>query len=134
MLSLFARSASILIIFIVIFSYIVFLLIRTLTGQFYVTFQLYHFDIGYHLGNVFILFVETFDAVPPSISWQTGFAMVTGVYSTGTSVDPDQNINLGGLEKTNYYLPVFSLLIWILIAALLLVFGILSLKRREISV
>jgi hypothetical protein len=62
------------------------------------------------------------------------FANITGVYSIGTSVDPDQNINLGGLEKTNYYLPVFSLLIWILIAALLLAFGIWSLKKREISV
>ena len=129
-----ARSASILIIFISILSYIAFLLIRTLTGPFYSTFQLYHFDLGYHLGNVFILFIETLNAVPPSISWQTMFAMITGVYSLGTSTDPDQNINLGGLEKTNYYLPVFSLLIWILIAALLLVFGIRSLKKREISV
>ena len=129
-----ARSASILIIFISILSYIAFLLIRTLTGQFYTTFQLYHFDLGYHLGNVFILFIETLNAVPPSISWQMWFANITGVYSLGSSTDPDQNINLGGLEKTNFYLPVFSLLIWILIAALLLVFGIWSLKKREISV
>jgi len=129
-----ARSASILIILISILSYIAFLLIRTLTGQFYVTFQLYHFDLGYHLGNVFILFVETLNAVPPSISWQMWFANITGVYSLGTSIDPDQNISLGGLEKTNFYLPVFSLLIWILIAALLLVFGIWSLRKREISV
>ncbi len=129
-----ARSASILIIFISILSYLAFFLIRTLTGPFYVTFQLYHFDLGYHLGNVFILFVETFNAVPPSISWQTWFATITGVYSLTSTIDPDQNINLGGLEKTNYYLPVFSLLIWILIAALLLLFGILSLKKREISV
>ena len=129
-----ARSASMLIIFISILSYIAFLLIRTLTGPFYVTFQLYHFDLGYHLGNIFILFIETLNAVPPSISWQMWFASITGVYSLGSSVDPDQNINLGGLEKTNFYLPVFSLLIWILIAALLLVFGIWSLKRREITV
>jgi len=129
-----ARSASILVIFIAIFSFLAFTLVRTLTGQFYVMFQLYHFDLGYHLGNVFILFVETLNAVPPSISWQMWFANITGVYSMGTSIDPDQNINLGGLEKTNYYLPVFSLLIWILIAVLLLVFGILSLKKREISV
>lgn len=129
-----ARSTSTLVILISILSYVAFLLIRTLTGQLYVTFQLYHFDLGYHLGNIFILFVETFNAVPPSISWQMWFANITGVYSLGTSIDPDQNINLGGLEKTNFYLPVFSLLIWILIAALLLVFGIWSLRKREISV
>jgi hypothetical protein len=97
-------------------------------------FQLYHFDLGYHLGNVFIFFIETLDAVPPSLSWQISFAMLTGIYTYENPVDPDQNINLGGLEKTNYYIPVFSLLIWILIAALLLVFGILSLKKREISI
>ena len=129
-----ARSASILIIFISILSYIAFLLIRTLTGPFYGAFQLYHFDLGYHLRNVFVLFIETLNAVPPSISWQTMFATITGVYSLGSATDPDQNINLGGLEKTNYYLPEFSLLLWILIAALLLVFGIWSLKKREISV
>ena len=129
-----ARSASTLIIFIVIFSFLAFYLIRGFTGQYYVTFQLYHFDLGYHLGNVFIFFIETLDAVPPSISWQMGFGMLTGVYSMTSTIDPDQNINLGGLEKTNYYLPVFSLLIWILIAALLLIVGILSLKKREISV
>ena len=129
-----ARSASILIIFIAILSYIAFLLIRTLTGPFYAAFQLYHFDLGYHLGNVFILFIETLNAVPPSISWQILFATITGVYSIESSIDPDQNINLGGLEKTNYYLPVVSLLLWILIAALLLVFGIWSLKKREISI
>ena len=129
-----ARFASTLIIFIAIFSFLAFYIIRGLTGQFYVTFQLYHFDLGYHLGNVFILFIETLNAVPPSISWQIMFAMITGVYSMESTIDPDQNINLGGLEKTNYYIPVFSLLIWILIAALLLVFGILSLKKREISI
>ncbi|HUW91292.1 MAG TPA: ABC transporter permease [Candidatus Nanopelagicaceae bacterium] len=129
-----ARTASMLIILIVLLSYIAFLLIRTLTGPFYATYQLYHFDLGYHLGNVFILFVETLNAVPPSASWQLWFATITGVYSTVTTIDPDQNINLGGLEKTNYYLPVVSLLLWILIAALLLVFGIWSLRKREISV
>jgi len=129
-----ARSASILVIFISMFSYVAFLLIRTLTGPFYVAFQLFHFDLGYHLGNIFIMFIETFNAVPPSISWQLMFGQITGVYSIGTSIDPDQNINLGGLEKTNYYFPEFSLLIWILIATLLLVFGIWSLRKREISV
>jgi ABC-type transport system involved in multi-copper enzyme maturation permease subunit len=129
-----SRNVSIIILVLVIFAYLGFFIIRTIVGQFYVTFQLYHFDLGYHLGNVFILFIESLNAIPPSASWQLVFATFTGVYSLTSTTDPDQGINLGGLEKTNYYLPIFSLLIWVLIATLLLIFGIFSLKKREISV
>ncbi|KKN15449.1 hypothetical protein LCGC14_0985890 [marine sediment metagenome] len=129
-----SRNASLGILLIVIFSYLAFLFIRLIAGESYVTFQLYHFDLGYHLGNIFILFIESLDAIPPSTSWQLVFGMISGVYGMESLIDPDQNINLGGYEKTNYYLPIFSLLIWLLIAILLLVFGFLSLKKREISV
>ena len=128
------KNVSAVIILIIIFSFVAFLLIRTLVGGFYETLQLYHFDLGYHLGNVFIFFMETLNAVPPSRSWQNLFAMLTGVYKYAPTIDPDQNIDLGGLEKTNYYLPIFSLLIWIVIAVLLLVLGIYKLKKREISI
>ena len=129
-----SRTTSILIMFLAILSYLAFMIIRTLTGPFYAAFQLYHFDLGYHLGNVFVLFIETLNAIPPSASWQNFFGTMTGVYDIFSTIDPDQGINLGGLEKTNYYLPIFSLLIWILIAGLLLFFGIMSLKKREISI
>lgn len=128
------RTASIVVLILVIFSFLAFMIIRTLTGALYGMFQIYHFDLGYHLGNVFVLFIETLNAIPPSAAWQTFFGQMTGVYSLTSTIDPDQGINLGGLDKTNYYLPIFSLLLWILIAALLLVFGILRLKKREISV
>ncbi|MFX1499593.1 MAG: ABC transporter permease [Promethearchaeota archaeon] len=129
-----SRNASLGILLIVIFSYLAFMIIRQLAGENYALFQLYHFDLGYHLGNVFILFIESLDAIPPSTSWQLVFGMLTGVYTTDSPVDRDQNINLGGYEKTNYYLPISSLLIWLLIACLLLTFGLISLRKREISV
>ena len=129
-----SRMTSIVVIIIVMISFLAFQLIRSLAGTFYSTFQLYHFDLGYHLGNVFIFFIETLNAIPPSINWQINFGMMTGVYEINTSLDPDQLINLGGLEKTNYYLPIFSLLVWVSIAVLLLIFGILSLRKREISI
>ncbi|MFX1313118.1 MAG: ABC transporter permease [Promethearchaeota archaeon] len=132
-----SRNASVGILLITIFSFLAFQLIRTLfsEGNFYAIFQLYHFDLGYHLGNVFILFIESLDAIPPSTSWQYIFGTLTGVYDvSNTPIDPDQNINLGGYSKTNYYLPVVSLLIWLLIAFLLLAFALISLKKREISV
>ncbi len=129
-----SRTASMIVLILIIFSFLAFMIIRTLTGALYGTFQIYHFDLGYHLGNVFVLFIETLNAIPPSAAWLMFFGQITGVYSLTSTIDPDQGINLGGLDKTNYYLPIFSLLIWILIAALLLFFGIWSLKRREISV
>jgi len=129
-----SRNVSMLIIFIVIFSFLAFQIIRMLAGESYVIFQLYHFDLGYHLGNVFILFIESLDAIPPSASWQDTFGMLTGVFSYESKIDPDQNIILGGLEKTNYYLPITSLLIWLIIALLLLAFGLISFKKREISI
>ena len=128
------RTVSITVFILVIFSFIAFFLIRIFIGQFYGIYQIYHFDLGYHLGNVFVLFIETLNAIPPSAAWQMLFGQLTGVYSLTSTIDPDQGINLGGLEKTNYYLPIFSLLIWVLIAALLLFFGIWSLKKREISI
>ncbi len=129
-----SRNASVGILLITIFSFLAFQLIRTMVGGAYAIFQLYHFDLGYHLGNVFILFIESLDAIPPSTSWQNIFGLLTGVYSTESPIDPDQNINLGGYSKTNYYLPIVSLLIWLLIAFLLLVFALISLRKREVSV
>ena len=128
------KTVSVIIILITILSFVAFQFIRSLVGGFYQDFQLYHFDLGYHLGNVFIFFMESFNVVPPSISWQNLFALLTGVYKFTNIIDPDQGIDLGGLEKTNYYLPIFSLLIWIIIAVLLLVLGIYKLKKREISI
>ena len=129
-----SKTVSVVIILIIIVSFVAFQFLRTIVGGFYEDLQLYHFDLGYHLGNVFIFFMETFNAVPPSISWQNLFALLTGVYKFTNIIDPDQRIDLGGLEKTNYYLPIFSLLIWIIIAVLLLVVGIYKLKKREISI
>ncbi len=129
-----SRNASVGILLITIFSFLAFQLIRTMVGSAYAIFQLYHFDLGYHLGNVFILFIESLNAIPPSTSWQNIFGLLTGVYSTESPVDPDQNINLGGYSKTNYYLPIVSLLLWLLIAFLLLAFALISLRKREVSV
>jgi len=127
-----SRNAALAVILIVVLSFLGFPYIKALLQVNYERFQIYHFDIGYHLGNVFVLFIEIFDAIPPTAAWQIYFAQNFGVFKYVAYVDPDQNINLGGLEKTNYYLPVISLLIWIIIALLLLFYGFISIKKREI--
>ncbi len=127
------RNSSISIIFLILISFIGFMVLRELIHVDYQNLQLYHFDLGYHLANVYVLFIELFNAIPPSIGWQSTFAQLYSVFSYLGIVDPDQNINLGGLQKTNYYLPLVSLLIWVSIAILLLTYGVLSIQRREIS-
>lgn len=128
-----SKNATLVVIFLVILSFLGFSTIIELIHYNYEKFQIYHFNLGYHLGNMYILFIELFNAIPPSSAWQSNFAKLFGIFRYLADVDPDQNINLGGLEQTNYYLPVVSLLIWIIIALLLLLYGLLSLKKREIS-
>jgi len=128
-----SRNAVLVIIFLVVLSFLGFSIIIELIHFNYEKFQIYHFNLGYHLGNMYISFIELFNAIPPSSGWQSIFAQMFGIFRYLADVDPDQNINLGGLEKTNYYLPIVSLLIWIIIAILLLLYGLISLKKREIS-
>lgn len=128
------RMATIITALLIIFVFLGFLMIRIFPGSIYSTFQLYHVDLGYHLANVFVFFIETFEAIPPSFTWHSAFGIYAGIFTQQSVVDPDQGINLGGLTKTNYYHPIASLLIWIGIALILLIFGLMRLRKREISV
>jgi len=128
------RMATVSTVLLIMFSYLGFLIIRILPGSFYSDLQLYHFDLGYHLGNIFVFFIETFNALPSTIIWQNAFADFGGIFVVQRLIDPDQGIDLGGYPKTNYYHPIASLLIWLGIAAILLIFGLIRLKKREISV
>ncbi len=129
-----SRNASIVVLFLVIFAFLGFTIIRMFTATYYISFQLYHFDLGYHIANVFVLFTEVFNSLPPSIGWQLFFSMITGVYALTSTTDPDQYIILGGLDKNEYYPPILSLLLWVAIATLLLLYGVYKMKKRELSV
>ncbi|MBD3213194.1 MAG: ABC transporter permease subunit [Candidatus Lokiarchaeota archaeon] len=129
------RTVSIIIVLLIIISYAIFTFLKVFPGMssIYSAYQLYHIDLGYHLGNIFVLFVEVLSAVPPSTAWQTFFQMTVGVYSNDALTDPDQGISLGGLAKTNYYPPILSLLLWLGVTILLVIFGLIKLKKREVS-
>ncbi len=128
------RNAALAIIMLVIFSFLGMMIIKMFLADSYETYFLYTIDLGYHLGNIFIGFMEAFNAIPPVAEWQTWFASFTGVYETTSPTDPDQDINPGGMKRTDYVYPWVSLLIWIGIAIVLLIYGLISLKKREISV
>lgn len=128
------RNGAIIVIFLAVFSFFGMMILKQFLGELYEDFQIYHFDLGYHLANVYVYFIELMNAIPPSEAWQYNFAYQTGVFKTTSTIDPDQEIYTGGLDKTLYYLPQFSLLVWVAVALFLLVFGIWKLRKRDFSI
>lgn len=128
------RNASLVVLFIAIFSFLGMMLLKMFITEYYEEYGIYHFDLGYHLANIYVAILEMFDAIPPVAEWQSAFASTTGVYENTSPTDPDQDINPGGMTKQDYYLPIFSFLLWIVITIVLLLYGLWSLKKREISV
>ncbi len=138
------KKVSMMMIVIILFTFLGFFLIKIQFGGVYDTYNLYVFDISYHLGNVFIFFNSLLgNPLPMAVNWQTTFTMFTGVFDApgflellmgqGTTVDSAQGLDLGGFDLKGYFTPVQSFLIWLGIAALLVFFGLLKLKKREIS-
>ncbi|OLS16201.1 MAG: hypothetical protein RBG13Loki_0164 [Promethearchaeota archaeon CR_4] len=101
--------------------------------RFYEAYYLYWFDIGYHLGNILANAIQVWNILPPSTLWQDNFNIFTSAFVTTTTIDTSQGIDLGGLPLVEYVPPVVSLLIWVLIATLLTLFGLYKLKRKEIT-
>jgi ABC-type transport system involved in multi-copper enzyme maturation permease subunit len=128
------RSAALGVLLLVIISFIGMMIMKMFIGDYYDDFYLYTIDLGYHLGNIYVGFMEAFDAIPPVAQWQEFFAMTAGVYDVTSPVDPDQDINPGGMTRNDYVYPWVSLLVWVGIAVFLLIYGLRSLKKREISV
>ena len=102
------RRAIIVMVFLIIVVFLVFLIVRLVAGSYYEQYYLYWIDLGYHLGNIFVFFIETNEIVPPTTAWQTLFMRIAGVYQGGTS-DPAQNISLQGDLKLIAILFLFLL-------------------------
>ena len=117
----------------VIVIYLGFYVIRSGFSEFYVDNSLYHFDPGYHLGNIFIWFTETggIDLTP---TFQEQMGLFAGTHDLGVSLEePDQGFQLASIPLTNYYSKATSWLIWTLIPAGLAVLSVFKLKKKEIQ-
>ena len=100
----------------------------------YEDFQLYHFDIAYHLGNIYLGIIEVFI---PSI-WEEiqfvglfayfGLIRYENIYDEyGQTIDWE-------MFAADYYLPAISLIAIILILVILLAIGTYRFYKREVSV
>jgi len=93
----------------------------------YVQFQLYHYDLGYHLFNTYTGIIEnTSGDVPINMKF---FFYMMGIYT--------QNYNEETWEATftrnNYYSPLGSLILLFAIALGIMLLGYFIFRRRDIS-
>ncbi len=117
----------------VIFIYLGFYMIRSGFSEFYVDNSLYHFDPGYHLGNIFISFIEA-GGIYLTPTFQEQMGLFAGTHDLGVSLDePDQGFQLASIPLTNYNSKATSWLIWTLIPAVLAVLSVFKLKRKEVQ-
>ncbi len=132
------RTVGGLVLLLVLITYLVFYLIKTLklidlVIDFVPQLVLINYiDLGYHFGNVLNLLNNVFNILPPSTLWQLTFNGYTGIFDL-TPADTHQSIELGGYDLNGYVDPVVSLLILVGLTGLLLLFGLNSLRKKEIT-
>ena len=126
------RKAGTVVFFIIISSYLVFLLFRMMGGDIYIKYSLFYFDIGYHLVNILIYFIDITNIIPSSQMWQDTFQWLISIF-VDPAIDPSQGINNGSLELINYVDPIVSLLLLVGLSIVLLLIGIIRFKKREIK-
>ena len=93
----------------------------------YIQFQLYHFDLGYHLFNAYIGILEiTVGEVSENMMF---FLYMFGLYTQEIDFDTWEST----FTRNDFYSPLGSLILILLIAIGLMLLGYFLFKKREIS-
>ncbi|MFX1236646.1 MAG: ABC transporter permease [Promethearchaeota archaeon] len=130
--ALFSRPRNVFLIpiLLVLFSFMIGIFIKMLLifpvfgdEPLYEIFGIYHFDISYHLANVFVMLTETY--IPNIYDYWYILFMIFGLSRP--------NYGGGSVIRTNYYPPQVSLIYLLVISSILIIVGILYFKRRDIS-
>ena len=117
----------------VIAVYLGFYIIRSGAPEYYEDYQLYHFDLGYHMGNIFVSITDTAD-VQLTPTFQDQMGLFAGTHDLGVSLDePDQGFQLASIPLTNYYSQATSWLIWTLMPIGLTILALFKLNRKEVQ-
>ena len=130
--SIFSRPRNVLLLplALVIFSFLVMMMFKPLllyaTDNWYEDLLLYNFDIGYHFSNIFLWLGESFD--PELLNYFQMIFLMFGIIKMEISESWEISY-----VRTDYYHPVVSLLFLIGIAGILIIIGVISLKKRDIS-
>ena len=117
----------------IILMYLGFYIIRSGFPDFYVDNNLYHFDLGYHMGNIFISLTEG-AGIKLTPVFQEQMGLFAGTHNLGVSLEePDQGFQLASIPLTNYYSQVTSWLVWTLIPAGLTILALFKLNKKEVQ-
>lgn len=131
--SIFRRARNVLLIplMFVIFSFLVIMMFKPMLfmteDNWYEKYLLYNFDIGYHFANIFIWIGEFF--IPKLLDYYGAIFWMFGI----TKMVFNMTDYTMSYVKTEYYPPIASLFYFVIIGGILLVIGILYLKKRDIS-
>lgn len=122
----------------VLFIYFGFTIIRgyAIPYGIYEKYKLYAFDVNYHLGNVYFLFLEQAKDYRLAPEFQAALGQFTGTYETTTGManlfDRDLMALPPTLKLKGYVNPVVSMLLWLFASAILFSIGLLKFERKEI--
>jgi ABC-type transport system involved in multi-copper enzyme maturation permease subunit len=124
------RNANLIPVLIILFSFLLGIVIKQLlmftpdgTASIYEEYQLYHFDVSYHMANTYVLLMNE---ISPGITEPWGFFLVMfGVYK----MLPNWTV-----VQSNYYIPILSALMLVFFFGILLIIGgTIYFKKRDIS-
>ena len=125
------RNVLLLPLTLVIFSFLVIMMFKPFllyaTDNWYEKYMLYNFDIGYHFANIFTWIGEFY--IPEILDYFGMFFWMFGI----TEMVFNEIDYTYDYVKTEYYHPVASLIYLIIIGGILLIVGILILRKRDIS-
>ncbi len=138
-----SRNAMIFPILIIVFSFLIGLIIKQMLmwtayggkPSLYEQYQLYHFDLSYHMANIYTSMV---DQITPGVTDGWGFFLLMfGAFKLKPIYFCDTyggNCYLNAIAvPSNFYTPVLSVIVLVLIGALLLIGGTVYLKKKDIT-
>ena len=119
----------------VILAYFGMFIVRAQFSAYYDTYDLHHIDMGYYMGNVYLLMMESFGYRPtPFLEGIMGsFAGTHDTAGLAGLSEQDQGFILPGLPETGFYTRIESLLIWSGLTIGLMGAAIVRLYRKDVG-
>ncbi len=111
------------------------MMMRTWLGVLYEQYSVSYLDVNYHLGNVFLFFLDSSDYRMAPM-YQGIMGMFTGTYDAADIAvlyDMDIGAMPPQLPAKAYTTPLQSMFIWTGLAVLLLLLGIFKFEKKEVS-
>lgn len=119
---------------ITIMSYFGFFIVRMAYFDYYEKYHLYHVDLGYHIGNIFVLLLDNF-GIRPTPMFQFIMSLFSGTYDTsGMAIkENDQEFWIPQFQYNDYYSQIKSFFLWVFFPVALLFIAMIKIYKKDIS-